>query len=499
TASRPPSQPSPRGGRSESRSSQPIAPTASRPPSQPSPRGGRSKAGNRLAALAGRPLRVLLLLAAASLAPAAAIARPPTPCPVALPAQATPEQLLPHLHQCQDDPAYLTRLGRLLNTEQRYAEATEHLERAILFDPDATAAQMDYAIALAGSGDALSALQLVAALLARRDLPPEQRASLMQARARWASGAQRAYASTSAQAGLRWGFENNLLGAPRIGSLWLTLPSGDVLLPLDDSHRPRPGAYLRADARIDHTRVRADGSRWDYSLGLQQRTTPSLHEAGSTQAEAAIERSQDAPPGSAGIGHYLNLGAAVLDTRGGTRYRSLAAGAGLQWLTPAAPERTCQWRTGLELQSRALHSNPLLSGSYAGLSGQWHCLGQALDPQWRIALRAGRDTPRHADRPGGAQDEYSLRALYSQPLDGASAWRLEGELNHTRDATGYSALLDYNARRHVSRLALRAEYRGSLRPGLQWLAGTETLLQQSNLPLFSLRSSGLYLGLNANW
>ena len=83
------------------------------------------------------------------------------------------------------------------------------------------------AIALAGSGDALSALQLVAALLARRDLPPEQRASLMQARARWASGAQRAYASTSAQAGLRWGFENNLLGAPRLGSPWPTRPRGE--------------------------------------------------------------------------------------------------------------------------------------------------------------------------------------------------------------------------------------------------------------------------------
>ena len=31
------------------------------------------------------------------------------------------------------------------------------------------------------------------------------------------------------------------------------------------------------------------------------------------------------------------------------------------------------------------------------------------------------------------------------------------------------------------------------------VTGTETLLQQSNLPLFSLRSSGLYLGLNAHW
>ena len=116
-----------------------------------------------------------------------------------------------------------------------------------------------------------------------------------------------------------------------------------------------------------------------------------MPEAGSRQLEAQLERSQGA--------HYLAASGAWLNTEGGTRYRSLGAGAGLQWPQAAAEGRACQGRLGLEAQERALRSNPLLSGRYLGLAAQWQCTGlpgaassaTPYAPQWRVQLRTGRD------------------------------------------------------------------------------------------------------------
>lgn len=442
-------------------------------------------------------------LAACLLAAPASAQTPPLCDTLAQQTQTTPEQLLPHLPTCQRHPGYLARLGRLLNALQRYPEAAEHLERAILFDPDATAPQMDYAIALAGSGDTLSALQLMAALLQRPGLPPEQRAALMAARARWAQAAHTPLRQTRLQAGLRWGWDNNLLGAPNLSSLTLTFPSEVIQLPLDESNRPRPGTYLRTDARLDHTHLQPSGTRWDLGLALLHRRSPAVPEAGSHQAEAVLERSHPgAPQGTlwARTGHYLGASGAWLHTGSGSSYRSLGAAAGLQWQPQAASAaRTCQSRLGLEAQQRSLHSNPLLSGRYWGLAAQWYCASLPQAPQWRVHLRTGQDRPLQPGRPGGAQHETALRATWSLPHSPSATWLLDAELTHTRDATGYSPLLANNTPRRQSRAALRLEYQHTWPGGLQALAGLEAVAQHSNLPLFGLRSQGVYLGLRASW
>lgn len=441
------------------------------------------------------------LASALAMAQGTALAQVPCDSPALKAANA--DELLTHLPRCQNNAAYLARLGALFNAEQRYPEAAEHLERAILFNPDDAAPQMGYAIALAGTGDTLSALQLMGVLLARTDLPEPQRASLMAARARWAQAATASLQQTRLHAGLRMGYDNNLLGAPNLTSLTLTFPGEVVHLPLDGSNLPQPGAYLRADARLDHTRIQADGTRWDVSLGLLQRHSHRVAEAGSSQAEALVERSRLAPPQGGGqpsqAGHYINTSAALLDTRSGTRYRSLGAAAGWQWQTPAPQGGTCQWRLGGEAQHRSLQSNTLLSGRYLGVAAQWGCSGLAHTPQWRLTLRAGHDTPAHAQRPGGAQAEYAVRGLYSQPVGLATAWLAEAELSHTRDATGYSPLLANGAQRRLHRVALRTEVQHTLQPGLSLLAGAELVAQQANLPLFNMHSRGVYLGLRGSW
>ena len=85
------------------------------------------------------------------------------------------EALLEHLPDCQNNPRYLAKIGHLLNEQGRYQEALEHLERSLLFDPDRPDTQLDYAIALAGTGDTLSARQLIDGILRQPQLSPAVR------------------------------------------------------------------------------------------------------------------------------------------------------------------------------------------------------------------------------------------------------------------------------------------------------------------------------------
>ena len=84
------------------------------------------------------------------------------------------EEQLTHLPECQRSAPYLAQLGQKLNALGRYSEALDHLERALLFDPNLPQAQLDYAIALAGTGDTLSARLLLDGILAQSDLLLEQ-------------------------------------------------------------------------------------------------------------------------------------------------------------------------------------------------------------------------------------------------------------------------------------------------------------------------------------
>ena len=84
----------------------------------------------------------------------------------------TPQDMLAAVPACQKDAAFLAALGQLLNSQGRYLEATDHLERALMLDPGLKDAQLSYAIALAGTGDVSSATALLDDLLADPACPP---------------------------------------------------------------------------------------------------------------------------------------------------------------------------------------------------------------------------------------------------------------------------------------------------------------------------------------
>ena len=448
-------------------------------------------------------------------APCAARATLPTP-PAGDPAalDAAIDAWLQVLGTCQRDPVYLMTLGQMLSRQGRYLEASDHLERALLFKPDLKEARVDYAIALAGAGDTPSALAMLADLLAEPDLPSHLRASLQRQRTALAGAAAPAW-ETRLVAAARVGRDNNLSGAPNLGSLTLTIAGQPVLLPLDETYQARAGVYARADLQLEARRNNADGSQWNVLASLRTRHSPSIANTGTSTADVVVERTHYGllPGTNHASGYYASASAGLLQAQAGTRYHALGLGAGwgAHWREGWA--RDCQTRLGGEAQHRQHQTNGILTGHYLGLAAVVSC-EQTNGAQWLASLRSGQDRAQSAERPGGNQQQSSLRLAGYLPLAawvpaGAeaaawAAWRrgsllLDLETSHYRDATGYSPLLQNGALRIQRRYTARLEYQFSVAKTLQWTVGAEWVQQRSSLDLFRLQSYGPYTALRASW
>lgn len=410
----------------------------------------------------------------------------------------TPEQLrgvlpqeLAKLSQCQQDSAWLGWMGWALNENGRYAEAVDYLERSLMLEPGSLRVQMDYAIALAGSGDGMASIQLMQSLLQEPLLPAPLRVTLAREVARWSAPDEPQGWQHRGYVHAKLGHDTNLLGTPDLSSLMLTIQGQNVLLPLDESYARQPGNYARTD--LGWT---ARNGPWQVSASLGAREGR-RSDAGLRQAQALAEY--------AAPSHYMGGNLAVFSSDTGTRFRTAGLSGGLQWGLGS-----CAVRTGLELQQRSLQDNRVLSGRYGGGLLQHTCEARAgsdwpLGMQfWQASLRAGEDAPDVAERAGGRQRQSLLRLVaVGQGWRSREQWLVDAEVYLQTDTSGYSALLQDAARRRISRQALRAEYSWPLaQPGVQgWqlALGLEWQRQRANLVLFQQRSKGAYLALRTQW
>lgn len=385
-----------------------------------------------------------------------------------------------HMAACMQQPRWHARRGGLLLRLGRVLEAAESLERALLLAPDFQAARLDYADALAQLGDLDSARQLAQTLLAAPDIPPAAQGYLRRRLHDWAQ-TDTAWQFRQ-QFGAHLGWESNLNGGPIADSIGLTLPDGVVDLPLEADGRPRRGFAMAydwsgvgvhsLDARL-HAVVRgqlrirdAGGSNADYLIaqvdaGLGWRRPESGE--GSLQAGVREQRFGDQR--------------ILSETRADVRY---------QWA--GAP---CRPRVALDHAWRSYPAAPELDGRQPGLALG---LGCTRGP-WGFDLEARRavDWPRAGDRPGGRQhlSELSFGAQWRSP-----PYRTVLEYTHGQvdDRRGYSPLLQYDARRNITRDAARIEWVREVRPGLEWVMSLDYFRQRSNLALFELDNLGLYFG-----
>lgn len=415
------------------------------------------------------------------------------------------DALVAQLPQCQDRPNWLVAVGQRLNEARRYQEAADLVERALLLEPALKGARVDYAVALAGSGDLLAARALLGDILAEPDLPPGLRSVLLRQHGTLPLALAAGW-RVDGSAGLRVGRDSNLLGAPNLESVTLTLGGQLVEVLLDESYRSRAGSYQQADAALAILRVLPGGGRWQIGMGLRERVSPSAPAADSRQAEGLLEVSEPLP-GVAPWRGYAAVATAALRS-GLTDYATRTLALGLE----GAVSDACDARLGAEDQHRDYSSNPVLSGRYRGLTASIVCGGGAsagrLPGQTLASVRLGSDDPRDSARPGGRQKQTVLRLATHQPA--ARLWRrapgfvlLDAEWSRQQDSTGYSQILESGHSRNIVRSAVRLEWRlplaateaGRFEPAI----GLETMSQRSNIRLFGLRSSGPYLALRARW
>ncbi len=409
-------------------------------------------------------------------------------------APATLPQMLAAVPACQKDAAFLAALGQLLNSQGRYLEAADHLERALMLEPSLRDAQLSYAIALTGNGDVASASALLADLQNDPALPAHLRALIARQRAMLAGAAEPVGWHSRFTLATRLGFDSNLLGSPNLGSLALTLSGQTLVLPLDDSYLARSGGYARADAQVDLQRAAPDGARWNAVASLRSRASPTVQAAGSSQIDLLLEHSHS------GGGSYFNASATALQFQAGTRYLAWGASAGWGSSWPSAGATGCQARMGAQWQERDYPDKQVLSGRYTGLSVYWSC-EPAWGGQWLLGLKAGRDAAQDNARPGGDQRQASLRLAGYLPLSRLQrgGLLLDFEQSQHVDSRGYSHIIDSGRTRTISRLAARLEYQYPLSPSAQWVLGAEWVAQTSNLALFQMHSRGGYAGLRVSW
>lgn len=414
---------------------------------------------------------------------------------------ATVEEQLAALPGCQNDAYYLAQLGRLLTSKGQYINAIDHLERALMLDPNLLGAQLDYAIALAGIGDLLSASQLLESIRSQPDVPSDIRSAITDARQR-ISMQQNAplLAAKSPSAffvtiNLRQGYDSNLLGAPNISSLELTAPGGSVFLPLAGSSTPRPGSYTRGDIKLEYLHRQSDGSMWELAASALERKSSATPQARTKQTELSVGYTQNQANPFAG---YVSTAFVGINTGSGTRFASQALALGLQ--LPVG-SKDCNARAGFDWQNRNVRSNAILSGRYSGASTVVGC-NAPWGGQWQISAKVGQDRPIESDRPGGIQNSATVRGVGIWPtssLGVTGTGLVDFEYNLTRDSVGYSPLLSNAAVRQTQRLTTRFEYQRPLSQYVMATAGLEWSNQRANLALFRVKSWSPYAALRINW
>ena len=479
----------------------------------------------RLASMSNITLWVTLLLGSPTLTHAQNPNQPPMPaaCQQLIEQGLSAQNLAQWqaaILECQHQPTWLARLGHQLNQMGQYHEAANHLERALLLDSTAIDPQIDYAIALAGLGDKTSAMALLKDLLQNPQLPPPLRAELAQQQTRLNTPSQPrtgpAHWQTHTQLSAIIGRDSNLMGAPNLDSLVLTLGNTTQTLPLESSYLAKAGNYHRSEAVFHAKHQNGQGPQWDLLASLRQRSSPSLTQAKSSQYELIAERSTThAQPDSSLPGHYLRLTLAGLHTPQSGRYtvQGLATGWGQDIFTHHTG--TCQWRAGAELQARHYASNASLSGQYRGLSLNASCKkplpnSPSQQPlQWHASLRTGKDRPQDTQRAGGPQTQSALFVQVQAPAHllwphAQGNWRLSAEWATSHDSQAYSPLLQSGEPRKIIKKAAKIEYTQHLvssNPAQPWqmLAGLEWAEHHANIRLFNLRSWGPYAGLRYAW
>lgn len=392
---------------------------------------------------------------------------------------------------CLRNAAYYRFIGAHRLAQGQAHKAQDAIERALLLDPDDIHTQWLYAQALNQVGEQISAILLLQSLLSAPGLP-EHLAQAIQA-------ALQPLIQPAAAWAYRTGFaisavaDSNLNNAALSSELTLTLPQGNVTLPLDPALRRQSGAAGMVQLHWAAAHQRRQ-QLWLLQADIRHRHTPSAAQ-NQTQADFAATWLQ-APEASRQWSGRLQQ--SHVQWAGDSLYSASRLGVQHQWRLSGAWAglSNCRVAAGAETEWRRYPAATSLDGQYVGGTFSLGCRDESTQQHWQLNWRTGQDTPRQASRVGGSYQQSDWRFAWSAPW---AAGRMTLDYHHAQqsDATGYSPLLANNARRTQSRHAVGLEYSQPLwmASGWQWYAGLEYTRQRSNLALFSADRHALSLGL----
>lgn len=403
---------------------------------------------------------------------------------------------------CIDHAPFLGLLGGLLLEEGDPSQALIWIERSLLLEPDNPGTQASLALVLAELGQPLALQELRQAWRGRADLPPALRSRLFPSqqpplyalpnvrlgqpeRSRWGA---------TADASVVTGHEDNLDRSPRLSELTLTVPEGPLVLPV--SSQPRRGAATLLSGSFQTAYAPSPSTVLRTGLSASARSAPSQHETDWQQLQWVFNASQSWN----GVRAQIEVSSAWFTGKLGEPYR-------LQRLSVGADAALgpCRLRLSADNEGRTQSRTDSLDASANGAGLSLSCsLDEAQDWTATVIAREGRDKPRSADRPGGAQrlTSYGLR------LTGTLGWgtRLEATVRRgaSGDSTGYSPLLQDNAVRqlNLTQTSIDLAYPlpwGNAAYRLELLLQWQSAHQRSNLPLFDYRAQSVYGGLRWAW
>jgi len=390
-------------------------------------------------------------------------------------------------NRCNNNPLYLAYRGAWFLQTGEAERAAIFLERAIMLQPELYGAQLDYAQALAMTGDLTSAEGLFQQLLGDSALPMGLRQIVSSGYQAIRKTPQRQAWTFVATLSARRGYDSNLNGAPVADRLTLTLPDGDAILALGDSYRPRSGAASIVDVRMNAIRDWRGVGQLRLSTSINAREAKfanyNQYEIGATWHQRGWRDGQ------------LSAGWQTTSMR--YEGQKLLEGHRIQlshdW--PLPTQRACRIRGGLEGEVRNYPSSPTLNGYYQGAASY---LGCAFGPGVvGVHFRTGLDKARDIVRPGADQRRHEVR-LQGVMQFGKSRLEAEGGAIRQLDSSGYSPLLSGGAIRWQERQFARMEWSYPAARSLELFVAADHTRQLSNLALFENRTSSMWLGLRVS-
>lgn len=397
--------------------------------------------------------------------------------------ESTRQSLAEMFDQCLFSSEYFSLLGAAqLNTGQ-LSDAMESLERSLLLDPDNGAALIDYSEALLQDGQLFAALEVNQLLLERPDAPPGLEQQLKIRQREWRALTRQ----TDWQIDLLGGYDSNLNGAPDTETVALTLSGEPIFLALNENYQAIEGAFL--NTRIAATHSRLGPEYQDIVFGQIRGRFSDDSSSDVTQFAARYSRRGSlrsaSGQASAGLNHLAFLGSSVF------------TGTDASYSGELAINGRCSSNLSAAVQQQRWHQQRRLDGLEMRAGAQAAC---------RLSSTAGQEVTFGADllhnlalknnRLGGDRDGWQVSAGWRL----ASAQRfISAQVNFTSilDGSGFSPLLENNARRRVSRGSALFQYRerlGFLVQGLEFVTNIYYQKQKSNINLYEIIDTSVEVG-----